>query len=470
MVSTVQGTGGAPLVVLSNRGPLSFWRDDSGRLQARRGGGGLVTALGTGVVEHEALWLAAAMSPDDREAAADGVVEADGFRLRSLDIAPDLYRAYYDVIANQTLWFLHHGLWDLPRRPRFDRRWWEAWAAFGEVNHIFAQAAADAVAPGGTVLIHDYQLSLVGAELSRLRPDVHSLAFMHTPHCQPGELLILPERVGDALLAGLAGAGACGFHTQRWAGAFEACCRERRVELPPISVMPAAADAANIGSVAHSPDCDRELAWLDHQVGDRQLIVRVDRIELSKNLLRGFYAYDDLLSQAPELRGRVIFAAFVYPSRQTMAEYLGYRLEVEAVVHWLNAKWSTPGWEPILLDLVDNYPRSIAALRRYDVLLVNPVRDGLNLVSKEGPLVNERNGLLALSASAGAWDEMGTHALEVHPFDIAGTANALLAALTMSADERAARSSALRKAASARTPLDWFGDQLAAARPPANSN
>jgi len=457
---------GSSLVVLSNRGPVSFGRDDTGELVPCRGGGGLVTALGAGVQEHGALWLAAAMSNEDREAMSSGVVEAEGFRVRSLVVEPDLYRGYYDVIANQTLWFLHHGLWDLPRRPRFDRRWWQAWSSFQQVNHAFARAAADEVAPNGTVLIHDYQLSLVGAELARLRPDVRSLAFIHTPFCPPGELQVLPEEVGDAVLAGLAGAGACGFHTQRWASAFEACCRERRIDVPPIAVIPAAADAADIAATAQSPECDRELQWLNQQVGDRQLIVRVDRIELSKNLLRGFYAYDDLLSQAPELRGRVIFGAFVYPSRQTLAEYIGYRQEVETLVRSINARWATPDWTPILLDTGDNYQRSIAALRRYDVLMVNPVRDGLNLVSKEGPIINEHDGLLALSPSAGSWDEMGTHALELHPFDTAGTADTLLAALTMTGDERAARSKALRKAATSRTPLDWFAGQLAAARLP----
>jgi trehalose 6-phosphate synthase len=454
------------LVVLSNRGPVSFGRDDAGQLVPNRGGGGLITALGSGVEKHGALWLAAAMSDDDREAMSGGVVEAEGFRLRSLVVEPDLYRGYYDVFANQTLWFLHHGLWDLPRRPRFDRRWWQAWSSFQEVNHRFAQAAAEVVAPDGTVLIHDYQLSLVGAELARLRPDVRSVVFIHTPFCQPGELQVLPQSVGDALLSGLSGAGACGFHTQRWATAFEACCRERRIDVGPIVVIPAAADAADIASTARSADCDRELQRLDDEIGDRQFIVRVDRIELSKNLLRGFYAFDDLLTQAPELRSRVIFGAFVYPSRQTLAEYLGYRQEVETLVRSINAKWATAEWTPILLDTGDNYPRSIAALRRYDVLLVNPVRDGLNLVSKEGPIVNQRNGLLALSPSAGAWEEMGTHALELHPFDISGTADALLTALTMTGDERSARSKGLRKAATARTPLDWFADQLSAARLP----
>lgn len=459
-------SGTAELAVLSNRGPVSFARADGGRMVARRAAGGLVATLGPGVLEHGAVWLSSAMSEEERDASAGGVVEAEGYRLRSVAIDPATFRRYYDVVANQTLWFLHHGLWDLPRRPRFDRHWWEAWSAFTDVNRTFAEAVADEVAPGGTVLIHDYQLSLVGSELRRLRPDVRSAVFLHTPFCQPGELQVLPDGVAHALLDGLAGAGACGFHTQRWATAFENCCRERRLRVPPTFVSPAAADSNDVEHMAASPRCQRELDQLDARIGDRRLIARVDRIELSKNLLRGFYAFDEMLTMSPSMRGQVVFGAFLYPSRESLAEYAGYRLEAEATVRSINAKWEAPGWTPILLDMADNYARSVAALRRYDVLLVNPVRDGLNLVAKEGPIVNERHGVLALSPYAGAWDELGSHAIEVHPFDVTGTAAALLAGLTMAADERAARSRALVKAASARTPHDWFADQLAAARLP----
>ncbi|HLY83848.1 MAG TPA: trehalose-6-phosphate synthase [Acidimicrobiales bacterium] len=455
----------ADLAVLSNRGPLAFTHDDRGKLVISRGGGGLVSTLSPGVSQHGALWLATAISAADREAAAAGVVEEEGFRLRSLVIAEDRYRAYYDVIANGTFWFLHHGLWDLPRRPRFDRRWWEAWQAYKDVNSTFATAAADSVAEGGTVLIEDYHLSLVGAELSRLRPDLRTAVFVHTPFCTPSELGTLPDQVAEAMLAGFAGAGACGFHCARWADAFVACCAEVLGVVPRTFITPAAPDPSELVKVAASAECDQALAELERAVGARKLIVRVDRIELSKNLLRGFYAFDDLLEQAPSLRGEVTFAAFVYPSREGLAEYLGYRQEVETLVRRINNRWATAGWTPIVLDTRDDYPRSVAALRRYDVLLVNPVRDGLNLVAKEGPLVNERDGVVALSREAGVWDELGAHALEIHPFDVATTSDTLRRALDLDPGERAVRAAALRGLASTRTPLDWFADQVAAARP-----
>src|SRR5207302_10403367 len=154
---------------------------------------------------------------------------------------------------------------------------------------------------------------------------------------------------------------------------------------------------------------------------------------------------DELLRTRSEWRGRVVFGAFTYASRERLPEYLAYRQEVETLARRINEQWGTPGWAPILLDTSDNFPRSVAALCRYDVLLVNPVRDGLNLVAKEGPLLNERDGVLALSREAGVWEELEGIALEVNPFDVAGTAEVLATALTMTAAERAEHARGLRE-------------------------
>jgi len=315
------------------------------------------------------------------------------------------------------------------------------------------------------VLVQDYQLALVPGLLKERRPDLRIVAFLHTPWCSPQELATLPDEMAGAVLAGLAGAGACGFHSARWAEAFEGCCRERLGRAPATFVSPAAADADDLRSVAGSEECGRELSRLNAAVGDRTLIVRVDRIELSKNVLRGFWAFDELLENRPDLRGRVVFAAMVYPSRLGLAEYLAYGQEVQALADRINAKWgpAAAGWTPIMLDPDDNYPMSVAALRRADVLLVNPIRDGLNLVAKEGPLVNERDGVLVLSHQAGSWDELGDHALGVNPFDVSGTAAAMATALDLPLAERASRALGLRKAVEARSPLDWFDELRTAA-------
>ena len=454
--------GDLDLVVVSNRGPLSFSRNDAGELETKRGAGGLVSTLGPAIADRGATWIAAAITEEDREAAKGGMVDAEGFRLKSLVIDEDEYRMYYDVVANATLWFLHHNLFDLPRRPRIDRRWREAWDAYRAVNDAFCDAVAEEAPQRATVLVQDYHFSLLGERLAQNRPDLRTVHFNHTPFCEPSALRALPDHVAEELLRGLSGYDACGFHSKRWARSFTACCEEILGETPTTFAAPAAADHVDIEKVATSEECASELADLESKLGDRSLIVRVDRIELSKNLLRGFLAFDDMLRARPDLRERVIFGAYVYPSRESLPEYMAYRQEVEALAERLNERWATSGWTPILLDTSDFFPRSVAALRRYDVLLVNPVRDGLNLVAKEGALLNERNGVVALSREAGVWEELEGGALEVNPFDVAGTAETLSEALEMEQSERARRAKALKKAAARRTPTDWLNDQLRA--------
>jgi trehalose 6-phosphate synthase len=234
-------------------------------------------------------------------------------------------------------------------------------------------------------------------------------------------------------------------------------------------VAPLGPDAEDLEKTAESDECVRWGDWLTSLLGDRQLVVRVDRVELSKNVLRGFLAFDELLDVHPELRERVTFVALVYASRQGLPEYLAYRTEVENLASRVNHRWATADWTPIVLDVSDNYPRSVAALRRYDVLLVNPLRDGLNLVAKEGPVLNTNQGLLALSREAGAWAELSETALEVNPFDVSGTAEALATALMMAPQERAERSAAIRRDAARRTPRDWLDDQLGAAEASPNA-
>lgn len=451
-----------PVVVVSNRGPLSFSLED-GELRTKKGGGGLINALGPAIEGTGAMWVAGALSEADRAASAAGVIEAEGFKVTMLDVDEDDYRAYYDVISNGTLWFLHHALWDIPRRPRFDRVWREAWAAYRRVNHAFAEHVA-AVAPvDAVVLVQDYHLALMAGPLAAARPDLAAVHFNHTPFASPDGFRVLPDDAGEELLRGLVAFRACGFHNERWASAFEACCREVLGLAPTTFVTPAAADADDIRHVAAGDRCATALADLDAIVGERRLIVRVDRIELSKNIVRGFLAFEDLLRTYPEWREQVVFGAFVYPSREGLAEYQAYRLEVEGVIERINAEWSTPAWTPILYDPRDDFPRAVAALRRFDVLLINPVRDGLNLVAKEGMIVNERDGVLALSRESGVWAELGDVALGVHPFDIAGTADVLHEALSMSPADRRVHAAAGRERSLARTAVDWFGDQVRAA-------
>lgn len=463
MCLTMPSGSPAPLVVVSNRGPVTFDHDDDGEIVSRRGAGGLVSSLGPAVAESGATWIACAISDADREVADRGVHDSHGYQLQTVAIDPERYRQYYDVIANSTLWFANHRLFDLARRPRIDRRWREAWESYRAVNRALAEAVIDAAPEGAVVLVHDYHLTLLGTHLTQARPDLRAVHFTHTPFADPDSLRVLPDDVAAELLEGMASHASCGFHSPRWANAFIACCDEVLDRKPDTFVSPAAIDADDLEAVAASDECGEELARLDAQLAGRQVIARVDRIELSKNIVRGFLAFEDLLVTYPAWREQVTFVASIYPSRQSLADYQAYRSEVEAVVERINTRWGTESWTPIVLDTVDHFPRSVAVLRRADVLLVNPIRDGLNLVAKEGVLVSDRDAVLVLSREAGVWDELGADAIGVNPFDVAGTADALHTALCMEPAERAHRAEGLRAAARARTPQSWLDDQVRAA-------
>lgn len=453
-----------PIVLVSNRGPVAFHRADDGTLTSRRGAGGLVSGIGPLIAGTTATWLAAAITDGDREAASQGVVEADGFRVHLLSLDPERYRLAYDVVSSGALWFAHHGLWDLPREPAFDHHWPDAWEAYREVNRAFADAVAADAPEGAVVLVQDYHLCLVAKHLTRVRPDLACVHFSHTPFAPPVWLEVLPDAAVGELLSGMAAHRACGFHTQQWADDFTRSAQDLAGLRPTTFVSPLASDPDDIRATAASPACAAALADLEARVGDRAVIGRVDRIELSKNLLRGFLAYGDLLERHPEHRGRVVFVAGAYPSREGVPGYVDYRRDLEATVAGINERYGTPEWTPIELDVDDDFPRSVALLRRADVLLVNPIRDGLNLVAMEGALVSDRAAVLALSPEAGAWERLHPAALRVPPFDVAGTAEVLHTALTMPSGERAGRAAELRRLAEARTPKDWLADQLAAAR------
>jgi trehalose 6-phosphate synthase len=454
---------GADLVVASNRGPLSFALDEGGRPVPAGSAGGLAAALYPLLSGSGATWVACAMSEADRAADDRGLMSGDGLELRTVRPGPDTYRMAYDVVSNSTLWFLHHHLFDLSRRPRIDRHWDEAWQAYAELNALFCESVADAAADGATVLVQDYHLYLLPGMLRRRRPDVRTVHFSHTPFADPGILRVLPEAAARDLLTAMSAARSCGFHTSRWERAFRACCADMGIEPGRTFVSALTPDPEALASRMAAPEFAEARARLDAMLGDRQLVLRVDRIEPSKNLLRGFWAFDELLAARPDLRGRVVMLAHAYLSRQSLAEYLAYANEVEHAAARVNERWATGQWQPVVLDVADDTASSLAALSRYDVLLVNPLRDGLNLVAKEGPLVNGADGVVALSREAGAFEELRPAVIDLNPFDISATASALGTALDLDPLERARRAEALREIVQRRKPVDWLSGLLAAA-------
>ena len=451
-----------PVVIVSNRGPVSFEVSD-GALVSTRGAGGLVSGLGPLVRDTDTQWFAAALTDGDRKAGASGTITAAGFQVRIVEIDSDVLDKAYNLIANETLWYLHHGLYDRSRSPVIDTEWYDAWSAYRSYNQAFADALIEEAPTDAVVLLQDHHLALVGPKLRDGRPDVSTVHFSHTPFATPDALRILPELARTELLLGYLGADALGFHSSRWSENFVACCRETLGVRPTKTfVSPLGTDVDELTGFAQSPACEAELASLADEVGDRIVIARAERLELSKNLLRGFWAYDEFLAMRPDLHDNVVFVANLSPSRTQVGDYIAYRAELEAAVDEINARWGNDDWQPILYRAESNYARAVAILRRYDVLLVNPLRDGLNLVVKEGPIVNERDGVVLLSREAGAFDDLAGLVTEVHPYDISQTAQAISDALDMPDDVRADLNADLRDIATSRTPQLWLEEQLSA--------
>jgi trehalose 6-phosphate synthase len=476
----------ASLLLASNRGPVSYV-DEDGAPAVRRGGGGLVSALcGTtfeqGLVRGAAgggvLWVCAAITDVDRRAVrASGARLAEqapgGVPVRMLDIDPVTFERAYNGMANATLWYLSHLLFPTATAPTFDarsRREWEAYAVYADA---FAAALAEEAAPGARVLVQDYHLCLVPQLLRARRPDLRIGHFSHIPWAPPEYYRLLPDDVAGELLLGLLGADAVGFHSRRWADAFGRCCadvlgarwdgscvehdgRRTRVEVLPLGV-----DAGELRARAQRPDVQTRLPGLQEVVGDCQLLLRVDRTELSKNIVRGLEAYAELLRSHPQWRGRVVHVALAYPSRHDLPDYREYTAAVQRVAREVNEEFGTDGWVPVHLEVRDDYPRSLAAYLLADVLVVNPLRDGMNLVAKEGPVLSERGVGVVLSREAGAADELAGDARLVNPYDVTQTAAALHAALSEGREERAARSTRLAQRAAALPPSAWLAGQLA---------
>jgi len=472
----------AELVVASNRGPVQFEIDDDGNLSSGRGAGGMVTALGPALAGQGGTWVAAAISDGDRVAArrvarsgrlrtielAQGPV-----RLRSLVFDPREYQGYYNRVANRTIWFLHHYLFDVPRHPRFDRGFRVAWQHYEGVNQAFAAACDDEADHGGEVFVQDYHLALVPAMLRQRRPDLRVAHFSHCPWADPGYFLMLPGRAAGAILEGMLGADLLGFLVPRWARNFLHCCLEagfgvdferhtvragdgRTVQ---VRTYPLGVDGDALQERAAQPDVRAHGRAVTELARGRRLIVRVDRLELSKNILRGLEGYGMFLERNPRARGRVVHYALTYPSRRDLPEYQAYTAEVKALAESINERFRTRTWEPVLLDLRDNYPRALAAMAAADVLIVNPVWDGMNLVAKEGPVISRRDLVLILSRNAGAADDLGPGALLVNPFDTAELAETIVTALELPPDERAKRAALLRDGATALPPQNWFAAQ-----------
>jgi len=473
------------LIVVSNRGPVTFARTDEGERVARRGGGGLVTALRSLVSHHDVTWVASAMSDEDRVVAAEAGGAAvderarDGspFRLRLVAHDTSSYDWFYNVVANPMLWFLQHYLWELAYTPSIDIALQNAWdEGYARVNEGFAEAVLEELEaePDAAVFFHDYHLYLAPRLVREEAADTLLAHFVHIPWPQTDYWHVLPDRIRRAIHEGLLANDVIGFHTHQWrlnflraasdvAGAecdFEECSARHGTRRALATVHPISVDAAEFDDLASSPAVlNAERAWAERR--PEKLVLRVDRTDPSKNVVRGFRAFELYLEAHPEMHERVGMLALLDPSRQDIPEYAEYLGAIQREARRVNDRFQRGGWAPVELVVQDDFVSSVAAYKQFDALFVNAIFDGMNLVAKEGPLVNPRDGVLILSENAGAHAELGEWALTVNPFDVAGQAEAIHRALTMPAGERRERLEAIRDHVREHDVTSWIDAQLA---------
>jgi len=487
---------GQTVIVASNRGPVEFYHAADGRLLTKRGAGGVVTALAAFARAVPLTWVAATMSSADRDAFPDAQAPARTVRLgrqplqaRYVPIPPDIYRRYYDAISNETLWFLQHYMWSPIDWPNFgeaqDRDWDEGYRPVNEaiaraiVDAAHADASATYAGEDGAntiVLLQDYQLYLTSALVRARLPQAAIQQFIHIPWPANRYWQLLPDRFVHEIYEGLAGNDVLGFQTasdlQNFLVGAQAFLSGSRIDYDRQTVVwrrhrlvtrvyPVPADVYGLRHTLLTAPTRAGAEELGDLLSDEgHVILRVDRLDPSKNIIRGFQAYETLLRRWPELRRHVRFLAFLIPSRQGLPIYRKYERDVRALIRRINAEYGADDWQPIVPFFGNNQPRALAAMRRYDVLLVNAVIDGMNLVAKEGPAVNERHGVLVLSRTTGAFEQLGEVALPITSTDIDETATELYEALRMSTHERKKRAERAQAIIEAETPADWALAQL----------
>ncbi len=463
------------VVLVSNRGPISF-REEGDHYGISRGAGGMAGALDPVArrLGDRATWIAAATSETDKEALAEGAAdrleEELGYSLHLLDLDPDVYSRYYDDSSNRMLWFAVHCLWDELGIKDFGEHELRAWTTgYEPVNARFAEAALSLAEPETLVLFQDYHLTMAPGFVRRARPQQTIFHFTHSSWCGPEGFERLPDPIPRNVVEGMLGADLIGFHVTPWVQGFLRSCESIGAEVDRASgsvlhegrrswvrAYPIPTDPTDLKERAQS-EAVRNWAKGFRSGGEGPLVVRADRTEPSKNIVRGFQAFGRLLDKRDDLRGNARFIACLYASRHSMPEYRRYTENIEATVEKVNREHP----DSVELFLEDNYDRAIGALLEYDALLVNPIMDGMNLVSKEGPAVNTRDGALVLSKGAGSFEELGDAAVTIEDsLDIESTAEALGRAIDMPSAERARRAGVLRDRAEGRTPAQWIETQI----------
>jgi trehalose 6-phosphate synthase len=416
----------------------------------------------------EFTWVSSAMGEGDRVASNNGrgpslksPLPGHKINLRYVVTPRRVYHKYYNIVCNPLLWFLQHYLWNPPYNPNIDSSVHDAWhTGYIPVNQAFARSvieeARDKDLPP-LVVGHDYHLYLLPGMVRQEIPEAIIQHFVHIPWPTPRYWQMVPKFIVCQICSALCHADVVGFQTpqdrqcfldtveeflpnaqvDRKEGVVQHDGQKTQVKVYPMSIN--VAEVQRIASSPRATEYEQRLRQLRSEV----TIVRIDRAEPNKNVIRGFKAYELLLTRHPELQGRVTFLAFLVPSRTHIRQYQRYMEEIEQLIKEINRNFGTDEWQPIQAFMENNYTQAIAGMKIYDVLLVNTIVEGMNLVAKEGPVVNTQNGVLVLSESSGAYHQLGKAALSISPTDIEGTMASLYQAIQMSSEERQERAALL---------------------------
>ncbi len=473
------------LIVTSNRGPVEFHATPEGRPEPRRGSGNIVTALNVLAQTAPFTWISSAMGEGDRAVSNNGAgpkikspLPNHKIDLRYVVTPRRVYHKYYNVVCNPLLWFLQHYMWNPPYNPTVDASVHNAWeTGYVPVNQAFARQVVEEAKESGkpaVVVVQDYHMYLLPEMVRKELPGALIHHYVHIPWPTPRYWQMVPRFMVRSVCAALCHADMVGFQTPQDRQSFldsveeflpaaevdrsrnEVLLEDQRTR---VGVYPTSINVEEVRRIANSPRATEYEARLRPYLNEAT-IVRIDRAEPNKNVIRGFKAYDLLLSRHPELHGKVTFWAFLVPSRTHIRQYQRYMEEIEGLINEVNHKHGTQDWQPIRPFMENNYTQAIAGMKLYDVLLVNPIIDGMNLVAKEGPVVNTRDGVVVLSETSGAYNEMAGEALAVAPTDVEGTTDALYQAITMSSEERRVRAEALSKKVQEGDIRHWLTRQL----------
>jgi trehalose 6-phosphate synthase len=451
-------------VVVASRLPVDRVDDPDGETGWRPSPGGLVTALEPIMREAAGVWIG--WSGD--AGPAPGAFEANGLQLVGVGLSETEVRRYYEGFSNATLWPLYH---DVIAPPQFHRSWWEAYVA---VNRRFAQAAAEQAAPGATVWVHDYQLQLVPRMLREQRGDLRIGFFNHIPFPAYEIFAQLPWR--RQVVEGLLGADLLGFQRRADAANFLSACRRAAgltTKGPIVRVdgtrdvqaaaFPISIDSAALSEIARREDVLKRAAEIREALGQPEVVMLgVDRLDYTKGILHRLRAYGELLNEG-RLGEQTVLVQVASPSRERVEAYRELRDDVEQTVSRINGRHGEVGSPPVHY-LHQSYPREeMAALYLVaDVMLVTPLRDGMNLVAKEYVACrNDESGALVLSEFTGAADELGS-AFLVNPHDIEGLKDAIVRAATVSPAEARRRMRSMRRRVREYDVARWAASFLAA--------